>query len=653
MRPTIAILLMLLACGRDGSETQAATACDVSPVRFASASGGGGALAITEVMSLASDTSPDFTGPDFWELTNFGSEERTLRGYWFRDNNPDRGNSTALYDLVVLPGESVVICRTNTLVYDEQTFIDWWGANDLPADLKVRFFTEFGFDGGVGDEVWLFDDKMNVVERVQFGTATRGRTFTYDPESGEFGFITTPDEPGAFYAARSTDLGSPGRTTGPIPLGILEHPQSKTVDGCGQVTLQVRARGMPRPAYQWYKDGALLNGATESSLVIDNASSAAGLYHVVLHRGNEVLASLPATIIINTNPLPPMILRGPSDLTAFPDQTAQFCVEARGYPCLNFQWQLEGADLRDEANSCVRIRIPSGSVPSVRQVSVRVWNEFGSTNATAWLRVTPWDQLIVTEVMSWPANELFSGHKDWFELTNIGFTPIDLQGYRLRDAVSFTGAFVICNPTVIQPGESIIFVDEMTPEAFRAWWGETNLPPNLQIVTFSGFAFHERGDTISIWNAAALDPSELMTTTSFARSQEGVSFEYESAECYGEEGCLTQEWRSSIPGVNGAFIAAQSDDIGSPGYISNPVPRILNILPIPPEMSIRCRVIPGFTYQLLASDDIAGPWRGIGPAIIAEGSIATFVDPDAGDLMRFYRVEQLSLTNGPEFDHDE
>jgi hypothetical protein len=38
----------------------------------------------------------------------------------------------------------------------------------------------------------------------------------------------------------------------------------------------------------------------------------------------------------------------------------------------------------------------------------------------------------------------------------------------------------------------------------------------------------------------------------------------------------------SVPGVNGAFRAIELGDIGSPGYLANPPPRILEIRPAIP-----------------------------------------------------------------------
>jgi hypothetical protein len=43
-----------------------------------------GQLAITEVLSSPS-TNPVTRGEDYWELTNFGTEDVDLSSFWFRD----------------------------------------------------------------------------------------------------------------------------------------------------------------------------------------------------------------------------------------------------------------------------------------------------------------------------------------------------------------------------------------------------------------------------------------------------------------------------------------------------------------------------------------------------------------------------------------
>src|SRR5688572_14150208 len=66
-----------------------------------------GQLAITEIMS-APRTNNNFRGGDYWELTNFGTNDVSLDGYGFRDSDPEHDLVTTVFDnLVIRAGESV------------------------------------------------------------------------------------------------------------------------------------------------------------------------------------------------------------------------------------------------------------------------------------------------------------------------------------------------------------------------------------------------------------------------------------------------------------------------------------------------------------------------------------------------------------------
>ncbi len=67
------------------------------------------------------------------------------------------------------------------------------------------------------------------------------------------------------------------------PPEILAQPQSQTVALGDNVTLSVVAKGTNPLAYQWKKDGTIIEGATESSYIISSfASSHAGAYTVTI-----------------------------------------------------------------------------------------------------------------------------------------------------------------------------------------------------------------------------------------------------------------------------------------------------------------------------------------------------------------------------------
>lgn len=323
-------------------------------------------LAITEVMAeSATDPATNFKGPDFWELTNFGTNDIDLDGYGFSDNNVNVVYTEPFTNLFIHSGESIIFCRSNSPINDPidtvQKFRRWWGEQNLPADLQVRFYVKPGFDADVMDEVWLRDRSSNVVDMVAFGSSRRGHTLTYETAAGQFGVDTVVGVDRAFRAATSTnDIGSPGFTGGPVPLFIVQPPASQTEDGCGSVAFAVLAGGLPRPRYQWTSNGIPILNATGPTFHVANVDpSSAGEYGVKLDNSLAQLTSPPATLTVNTNPLTPLLVLPPSDRTVFAGQTATFFLEVRGFPCLQFLWQSNGVAIPGATSRTLSSRFPS------------------------------------------------------------------------------------------------------------------------------------------------------------------------------------------------------------------------------------------------------------------------------------------------------
>lgn len=173
-------------------------------------------------------------------------------------------------------------------------------------------------------------------------------------------------------------------------------------------------------------------------------------------------------------------------------------------------------------------------------------------------------QLRITEVESAQAGVQ---HSDWWELTNFGLSPVDLLGYKFDDSSSSiaTSVTLTTSSLSLAPGESVIFVENMTPEEFRTWWG-AGLNANAKIVTYtgSGLGFGASGDTVNIWDST----DALVDRVTFGQATAGVSFGYDGSTF----GALSQA------GVGGAFVAFENGDVGSPGIIVVPEPSTTALL---------------------------------------------------------------------------
>jgi len=85
-----------------------------------------------------------------------------------------------------------------------------------------------------------------------------------------------------------------------VPLAIDHQPQSQTVVLCQPASFSVIASGTPPLQYQWYKDGALIPGATKDQILLPQAHfSDAGLYSVVVSNDEGTLPSADARLTVN------------------------------------------------------------------------------------------------------------------------------------------------------------------------------------------------------------------------------------------------------------------------------------------------------------------------------------------------------------------
>jgi hypothetical protein len=604
-------------------------------------------LAITEVMAESSTTGlPAFKGPDYWELTNFGTNDINLHGYGFHDDKPVI-QTGVFNNLIIRGGESLIFCRSNgptASIRSLEEFKAWWGENNLPIDLQVRFYDPPGLSGD-GDQLWVKDPAGNVVDTVTFGASQPGRSMIYDLETGTFGFPSVPGVHGAFRAARSTnDVGSPGSTPGRVSLSIQQQPASQTVDGCGGVQFSVLAGGIPGPRYQWISNGVPVPGATGPRLTLpDIGPWSAGEYRVRLSNEFDERLSDPAILVVNTNPLAPRFTLPPIDVTVFPGQTGRFSVEIRGYPCADFHWHSNNVPLPGENGRTLAVAVPQDALPGTNLYTLTISNAVGSASASARLVVMRLPCLQITEVMAWATNDAVLGHNGWFELTSCDTNEVNLQGYQFRDTDLPEVAFVITNPVIIHPGESVIFVESMSREAFVQWWGADRLPPGLQVVTWRGWGLSKSSsDTIHLWNSSPSYRANTIATLSLLDSIPGFSQETENL-CDDIYGCGANYLRESVLWENGAFRAAIGGDIGSPGYTTNPPPRLLTVSLNATGVQVRCRVVAGKSYRLSFKDTLKDPvWTPLPPEP-ASGSILTLHhnSPPGSTKTRFYRVEEL------------
>ncbi len=614
-------------------------------------------LAITEVMSSAStNRGPEFEQADFWELTNFGTNSLDLTDYRFNDSaGIESAEATMFQGLSIRPGESIVFAKTTTgLCTNAAQFRAWWGETNLPSGLQIYFYAKRGFASEGGDAVQLWHvtpASTTLVDRVDLYPARRGFTFTYDPATGVLDRFSAAGENGAFQAAETDDVGSPGFTVGPVPLAVTRQPQSLTVDAGTPATFGVQTTGLPKPRPQWRFEGTTLAGATATTFTIAAAQPTdAGTYTVELDNGVEALVSAAAVLQVNDTPSAPRIVVPPADLTVVPGQTAIFSVTVRGYPLPTFQWDFNGTNLVDATNSV--LLLPDMDISSAGTYSVTVANPLGATNASARLAVEPRPNLVITEMMGGHStNTTVLGHGDWWELTNFGTNAVNLRGYRFDDYPGvLEGAVVITNEVILQPGEAVLFIQDMTSESFASWWGEENLPEHAQFVCYVGNGFQALYDSVTLWNATALVSSDFIARAEYVNLNPDFTPVLGLSLSFWCDGWI-EFGQTSALGQCGAIRAVESDDIGSPGYLTNHpprtiAPRCLGITCEAQGVGLTWKTQSGKRYELQAKDDLAAStWTPLSQQTASGSELLTTDATASAAPRRFYRL--VVRSDGP------
>jgi len=662
-------------------------------------------LAITEVMSFASTNASGVARPDFWELTNFGTNAVDLSGYRWVDADDIIDSRQSFEATNINPGESIILVRgRNSLVKTAADFREWWwgpGLPSVPSNLRIYFGDRHpGFDDAEGDAVRIWDANSNLIDEVRFAKAQRGVTFTYDTNSGAFSEFSQEGVAGAFRAAIGGDIGSPGYGTnkGPVPLQITQQPISLTNDPGSDVILKVQATGRPGPQYQWYFNGVPVRAAGASSAAIPRLVCFAdcgpswrrapgpsdlrlpniqpgqsGDYFVEIFNGLERRTSAVVTVTVNTKPSPIQVECPPAEpclpcagadlpanLVARPGQTAIFKVRNRGVPLPTFQWSYsaDGNTFTDLPGETSRDLVVSNVQDSDAGLyRVRMENLLGAASATARLTVkaSPW--LEITEVMSQACHGL---ERDWWELTNTNTEPVNLCGYRWDDETTrkpngelgIGGGPTITNDVTLLPGESVILLESQTAESFVQWWGASNLPPNLRFVTYAANGLGLDGDSIYLWDPNETDGSKHVATVAFSGAIWGVTRWFDSIMAV-QENCIPAEaGAASTNGYGGAFRADQGCEIGSPGWTRWTPPTLTSVRREGLGVALSWRAQPGSTNRVQFTDHLATPlnatdWKDGGTFQFPSAACAAMDSTIGLDPQRFYRVVRVAAANCP------
>jgi len=332
-------------------------------------------------------------------------------------------------------------------------------------------------------------------------------------------------------------------------------------------------------------------------------------------------------------PSSPRFNVSPVNESVFVGGQAEFRALAVGYPTPTYQWRFNSQELVGQTNPV--LTLSSVTLNQAGQYEVIAANASGSVTNAASLVVRPLPDLRITEVMPSEAANPGVPTADWWELTSFEPQAVELSGWRFNDSSGgLTDPFVLGAGILIQPGESIVFAEDLTPAEFRNWWGSTNLPTNLQIINYtgSGLSLSANGDGIRLWNAQVTDANDMVDTVDFGAANVGVSFNYDPVN--GQFGGTSQL------GVNGVVRAALTADIGSPGRIRKPASSlVLRSALVGGKIRIGFDAIAGYRYSLQTRSDFeTATWELTGDTLQATNSTPVFFEKETTGHRRFFRV---------------
>ncbi len=184
----------------------------------------------------------------------------------------------------------------------------------------------------------------------------------------------------------------------------------------------------------------------------------------------------------------------------------------------------------------------------------------------------PTPPVVVSEVAPWgSSNTPYAA--DWFELTNTGSTAVDLTGWTMDDnSNSFANSVALHGVATLPAGQSAIFMEDtgglvdanLELQFLQVWFGSAT-PPARFLMGFyggTGVGLSSSGDAVNIFDAAG----DRVTGVAFGTSPSSAPFAtFDNTAGLGSTTLpLPTISTLSAVGVNGAYISADDQEIGSP-----------------------------------------------------------------------------------------
>ncbi|GEM_PF-4089426 len=327
--------------------------------------------------------------------------------------DPGWGVEDAVRAIAVQPDGKVLIAGSFT-VFDLQAR-NRIARLDADGSLDHTFDPQDGPDGDVYSMAYQADGKIVIGGAfTSYNGEPRGHVARLMPDGGLDANFDTSNGPngdvlslaiqpdgrvvigGAFNTVDGIARPGIARLNGnidtPVSPVITSQPQQAEVTSGFGVTFAIASTGTLPLAYQWFKDGTKIAGATNAQLAIAQVQPAdAGAYLATVTNLAGSTTSEAAALVVDGRPV---VVRQPADQSAVSGRSAQFSVSAVGPGTLTFAWLHDGLELADGetisgANKAT-LTLHDVSVTNAGNYSMRVSSEYGTViSKTAKLRVLP------------------------------------------------------------------------------------------------------------------------------------------------------------------------------------------------------------------------------------------------------------------------
>ena len=611
-----------------GSTPDASTSYTLT---ITAASGGVANLIISEVAPWSSTNGAGLNA-DWFEVTNIGTAAADITGWKVDDSAPTFATAIALNGITsIAPGESVIFIETSgvqTASGNAASFRALWFGAGPPANLQIGSYSGSGIGLSTGgDAVNLFDAGGTIRASVTFGSSPSGPSFpTFDNAVGLNGTaiatLSVVGTHGAFTAVGdANEIGSPGTIAGsstPI-ITIVATDASAAEQGSDPGTFRISRTGTTvgnltvnytvatgagqavAADYAETLSGSAIipSGSTFVDLTITPVDDVAvegsetvtlmlfdtGSYDVgspdtatVTIADNDI-ANQPPTAVVLSNTVP-TLREDASTSSAVRVADIAITDDGQGTNTLSLSgtdaafFEIAGASLYLKAGTALSYSTKPGYSVTVNVDDASVGaNPDASTSYT--LAITQFvapGTIIVSEVAPWSSGNSGALNADWFEVTNIGSSVVNIAGWKIDDnSNAFANAVALTGITTIAAGESVIFIESSnlttSAAAFRALWFGANPPAGLQIGAYSGsgVGLGTSGDAVNLFDAAG----NRVTGINVGASPAGPFATFDNAAGAGGTTLpLPTVSTLSTAGVHGAFVAANdANETGSPGTI--------------------------------------------------------------------------------------